>query len=228
MTILEWLIIIGIAVAIIACIFTLIFLYLTISRQKKVSKLSKRPPKSKKRRRRWEKLRQRYLRQKNSALRSLIIFLVITFIFGGGTAYGMYYQSTNLSSDDAEAVVQSYFLVHTFETQLTEAANGEGEEDAVTRNLQYLATSLASYGSKNASSLNTVEGQSVLNRYYAAIGELGINASRQVSEFYGNPDLAATYTSSLERITSLEEAAFSYYEVDQDMLDQEITAQQSQ
>lgn len=226
MTLLEWGIIVGIAVTIIFGLLTLFNLFQLIIRQKKMGSFPKKPPKNKRKRQRWKKQRDELAKQRSGALKFFIIFLVFTALAGGGTAYGSHYQSTNLSEDDSELVVQSYLLLRDFESQIQAAGVSSVDEDAVSRNIRYLTTSLATYGSKLASTANTVEGQTVLNKYYAAVGELGMNASREINDFYGNPDLVATYEGDIEKIKALEEAAYSYYQVDQGEIDNQISEQE--
>ncbi|WP_265456008.1 hypothetical protein [Enterococcus sp. HY326] len=226
MTLLEWGILIGIAVTIILVILVIFNLVQFILRAKKLRSLPKKKPKSKKKRHLLLQMRKELTTGRKSAMKFMIIFIVLAGITGGGTAYASHYQSTNLSETDSELVVQSYLLLRDFETQIQASGSESAEQDAVSRNIRYLTTSLATYGSKLASTANTVEGQTVLNKYYAAVGELGMNASREINEFYGNPELVATYESDIEKIKALEEAAYSYYQVDQAAIDSQITEQE--
>ncbi|MHC5247469.1 hypothetical protein [Enterococcus sp. LJL90] len=226
MTLLEWGILIGIVVTIIFGILVVFNLVQLIVRRKKLRSLPKKEPKSKKKRRHLLQMRKELTTGKKSALKFMLIFIILTGVAGGGTAYATHYQSTNLSETDSELVVQSYLLLRDFETQIQASGSESAEQDAVSRNIRYLTTSLATYGSKLASTANTVDGQTVLNKYYAAVGELGMNASREINEFYGNPELVVTYESDIEKIKALEEAAYSYYQVDQAAIDSQITEQE--
>lgn len=223
MTRLEWILLIGIAATIILGIFTGLFLVQLLVRQRHLKKMPQRLPKNKKKRRRLQRIRATLQQQKRTSLRNLVVFFIFTLLVGAGTGYGMFYQSTNLSADDADLVARSYSLVRELENQLTLAETEAEEADALNRNIRYLSTSLASYGSKVASTLNTVEGQTVLNRYYATLGELGLNATRQSSEFYGNPELVAQYTSDIERVITQEDAAFAYFQVNKEALATEMS-----
>ncbi|MHC5374445.1 hypothetical protein ACYSNU_11670 [Enterococcus sp. LJL120] len=222
MNILEWLLIAGISATIIFFVFFCYFFIRLIINIVKMKKLPKRLPKNKKKRRRIILAKRDIAQKKRSSIKFLIITLVLLIIFGGGTAYGSYYQSTNLSSEDADRVVSSYYLVRDFQTQLEKAANQAEEEDALQRDLRYLSSKMASYSSFTASNINTVDGQTALNRYYAALGQLGMNASREVNDFYGNTELMTTYQRDVERVMALEEQAFSYYEVDEEALASEV------
>ncbi|MHC5247444.1 hypothetical protein [Enterococcus sp. LJL90] len=223
MTILEWVIMIGIAATIILIIFMFYFILQFLLKKSKLKKLPQRLPKNKKKRMRFLRAQKKIQQQKKASLRKVVILFFAALIFGSGTAYGMFYQSTNLSSDDADLVARSYSLVREVQEQLLSAENQEEEEDAINRNIRYLSTSLASYGSKVANSLNTVDGQTVLNRYYASLGELGLNLTRQAADFYGNPELVAQYSSDIERVITLEDAAFDYFQVNKDALETEMS-----
>ncbi|MHC5247478.1 hypothetical protein [Enterococcus sp. LJL90] len=228
MTLLEWGVLIGIAITIIFGILVVFNLIQFFIRRKKLRNLPTKGPKNKKKRRLLMKRRKELIAGRKSSLKFLIIFLVLASLTGGGTAYATYYQSTNLSETDSELVVQSYLLLRDFETQIQASGNESAEQDAVSRNIRYLTTSLATYGSKMANTANTVEGQTVLNKYYAAVGELGMNASREIDSFYGNTELVATYENDIEKIKALEEAAYSYYQVDQAAIDNQISEQEQE
>ncbi|WP_265456761.1 hypothetical protein [Enterococcus sp. HY326] len=222
MNILEWLLIAGISATIIIFVFFCYFFIRLIINLMKAKKLPKRLPKNKKKRRRIILAKRDIAQKKRSSVKFLIVTFLFLIMFGGGTAYGSYYQSTNLSSEDADRVVSSYYLVRDFQTQVVKAANQAEEEDALQRDLRYLSSKMASYSSFTASNINTVDGQTALNRYYAALGQLGMNASREVNDFYGNTELMATYQRDIERVMSLEEQAFGYYEVDEEALASEV------
>lgn len=73
---------------------------------------------------------------------------VITAILAGGMAYLSYYQSMNLTTEDSDSVVKGYYLLRDFEDQLIVARDKSDEEEKLQKNLRYLATSMASYGTK--------------------------------------------------------------------------------
>ncbi|MHC5372563.1 hypothetical protein ACYSNU_02045 [Enterococcus sp. LJL120] len=221
MTILEWIIIGGFAATIISIIFSLYSLLQIVVQSRKLKKIPKRPPKNKKKRKRWQQLT---LSTKSKRKKAILFFILLLFLgsgIGAGTVYANFYQSTNLGSDDEDAIVRSYFLLRDFQSELEKAAVQEETSEATVQNIRYLATNLAGYSSRKASSLNTVEGQRALNRYFSALSELGMNATREVNNFYGNTDLVADFQNDIERTIGYETTAFDYYKVNKSVLEAE-------
>ncbi|MHC5374315.1 hypothetical protein ACYSNU_11010 [Enterococcus sp. LJL120] len=223
MSIIEWGVIIGISITLILIFFTIYFFIAMLSQTKKLAGIPSSPPKNSKLKKRWRVVRKRIYLKRKKDVKMVVFFSFLALLFGGGTAYLSYYQSTNLSTEDSDLVVRSYLLLRDFEGKINDAANATEEADTVNRDIRYLATNLASYASKTASSANTADGQTVLNRYYAALGELGMNASRQVTEFYNNSELVVTYEGDIDRLKELESKAFDYYSVNQEALENEAS-----
>ncbi|WP_227011205.1 hypothetical protein [Enterococcus wangshanyuanii] len=89
------------------------------------------------------------------------------------------------------------------------------------KNIRYLATAMASYGTKTASTINSKEGQLTLNRYYNAIKQVGMNASTQTKNFYGNAQIVDSFLEDIEKVKVYEKAAFTYYKVDETAFSEE-------
>ncbi|MHC5374198.1 hypothetical protein ACYSNU_10345 [Enterococcus sp. LJL120] len=221
MTILEWIIIGGFAATIISIIFTLYSLLQVIIQSRKLKKLPQRPPKNKKKRRRWQQMISSIHKKRKRAGLFFITLLVLGGGMGVGTAYANFYQSTNLGSDDEDAIVRSYFLLRDFQSELEKAATQEETAEATSQNIRYLATNLSGYAARKASSLNTAEGQRALNRYYSALSELGMNATREIANFYGNAQLVSDFQSDIERTIGYETTAFDYFKVNQSVFETE-------
>ncbi|MHC5372258.1 hypothetical protein ACYSNU_00500 [Enterococcus sp. LJL120] len=221
MTILEWMIIGGVATTIISSIILLYFLFQVILQSLKLKKIPKRPPKNRIKRKRWQRLRDRIRFKRKRAMLFFALSLLLGCGLGAGTIYANFYQSTNLGTDDEDAIVRAYFLLRDFQVELEKAAAQEENSDATVQNIRYLATNLAGYSSRKASSLNTIEGQRALNRYYAALSELGMNATLEVNNFYGNTQLVGDFKNDIERTITYETTAFDYYKVNQTVLDAE-------
>ncbi|MHC5250217.1 hypothetical protein [Enterococcus sp. LJL90] len=221
MTILEWIIIGGFAATIISIIFSLYSLLQAVLQSRKLKKMPKKPPKNKKKRRLWQRRVAGVQAKRKKALLIFGLLLVLGSGIGAGTVYANFYQSTNLGTDDEDAIVRSYFLLRDFQAELEKAAVQEETAEATVQNIRYLATNLAGYSSRKASSLNTAEGQQSLNRYYSALSELGMNATREVNNFYGNGELVADFQSDIERTITYENTAFEYYRVNQSVLEAE-------
>ncbi|WP_265459742.1 hypothetical protein [Enterococcus sp. HY326] len=219
MTILEWIVMIGAAGCILFTVFTLLFFFQFLLNRSKLKKIPERAPKNKKKRRRWERIIVSLKELKKKSLVRMVIFLILSMGAGGATFYASFYQSINLTSDDADAIVRSYYLLRDFQQELDKAANQTEDETSSLQNIRYLATSLSSYNTNKASQLNTTEGQSALNRYFNALSKLGVNATRESQNFYGNTELVAQFQEDVERTIGYEMKAFDYYKVNQSALE---------
>ncbi|MHC5373972.1 hypothetical protein ACYSNU_09210 [Enterococcus sp. LJL120] len=223
MTILEWIVMIGATVTVILAAFTLLSFLQFLAQSRKLKKIPDKLPKNKRKRKRLVALNKKIKSQKKKSLVRMVVLFILMGIAGGGTYYAMFYQAISLTSDDENAIGRSYFLLRDFQQELDKAANQTEDETASLQNIRYLATNLSSYNTSSASSLNTVEGQSILNKYFNALSELGINATRESQNFYGNPELVAEFQMDVERTMGYEEAAFEYYKVNQTALETEMS-----
>lgn len=221
MTILAWIIMGAVIGGILCALFGMYFLVRSVFQGRQLKKLPQRPPKNKKKRRRWKTAQINLQKQRKKSLISGILLLLFAAACGGGAGYTSYYQSINLSSDDSALIVRSYYLLRDFQEELEKAGNQAEDEAASQQNIRYLATTLAAYSTKKASTLNTREGQSTLNRYYGALSELGINATRVSDAFHGNSELVAEFQADIEKAITHETAAFEYFKVNQSALKEE-------
>lgn len=221
MTILDQLFIGGISVAIVLFFLACYFLFQSIRTQKKLTKLPRRKSKNKKKN---KHIAQKRLSLKKGRKRSLISFslsLISAILLLSGACYLSYYQAMNLTSDDSDTLVKCYYLIRDFEKELITAKAGEEDELKIQQNIRYLATSMTSQGTKKSSKINTEEGQLTLNRYYNAVKQLGMNASTQTNNFYGNAQLVDAFLDDIKKSETYEKAAFNYYKVDESALSKE-------
>ncbi|WP_265459918.1 hypothetical protein [Enterococcus sp. HY326] len=215
MTVLEWVFIGCLASAILFLIFAIFFFIRYFQTKKKIKRLPKKKVRNKKKRKRFAIQKMQLEKRKKRNIRSVAILLILTLIAGGGAGYVNYYQAMNLSVDDADSIVKSYYLIRDFEDQIQLAKDQQDEQDKLQKNIRYLSTSMASYGTLKASELNTTEGQIALNRYYNAIKELGVNGSANYTLFYGNTELSDEYLQDIEKVKSYEKQVFDFYNVDE-------------
>ncbi|MFD1901886.1 hypothetical protein GQR36_21120 [Enterococcus termitis] len=110
-----------------------------------------------------------------------ILCFVLFFVTAGGAGYSRYYQLTNLTAEDAEAVAKTYYLVGEMKKQVTAVDNGASPEKTV-KNLRDLSAQLASASVKPASQGMSVEGQKLLNRHLSLTRQLAVNISNQNQE----------------------------------------------
>lgn len=227
MSVLTWLIMGLVAISLIFFFSALLFLVQVILSTRKLRALPDRPPKKKKAKRRWQQLRRTLTAKRKRGVYAIACFAFFGLISGAAGAYSLYYQSINLSAEDEKSIVRSYFLVRDFQSELEKAANQSETEEASQQNIRYLATSLSAYTSSKASTINTTDGQSSLNRYYASLAQLGMNATRESGNFYGNPTLVDEFNTDITKVMEYETAAFDYFKINQEALKNEDTGNDS-
>lgn len=215
MSILESIFVASLAAAIITFLGIFLFGFLYFIQQKELGKLPNKKLKNKKKNKKAAKQRKELQRKKKKSLIWIMWLVILTVSFSGSSAYISYYQAMNLTTEDSDSVVRGYYLLRDFEEQLILARDQADDEEKLQQNIRYLATAMASYGTKKASTLNSQEGQLILNRYYNATKQLGMNASTQTKNFYGNPDLVEEFLRDIIKAQEHERAAFDYYKVNE-------------
>lgn len=221
MSILEVVVLVGLVMTLLFSIGVLFFLFRLIQLRKQRQKIRLKRSDSKKRKWKLLKKKQELLVKGKRSRRLAAICLCLALFFGGGSRYIVYYQSVNLTTEDGDSVARGYYLVRDFEDQLQLGKGEEIEEEPFRQNIRSLATAMASYGVKQASTVNSEEGQLLLNRYYTAVQQLGMNASTQATHFYGNPELVETFLTDIARVKEREQAVFVYYRVNESAFKEE-------
>lgn len=221
MSILDWIFIIGIALAIVALLGSGYFLVQFFRMRGMLKKVPNKKFKNKKKNKRIAVKKQQLTKKKKKNLRLFFVMLLVTGVLAGGAAYLSYYQSMNLTTDDSDSVVKGYYLLRDFEEQIILARDKGDDEEKLQKNIRYLATAMASYGTKKASDVNSQEGQITLNRYYNAIKQLGMNASTQTKNFFGNQELVNGFLTDIKQAQDYEKAAFDYYKVNESAFKEE-------
>ncbi|MEI5994541.1 hypothetical protein [Candidatus Enterococcus mansonii] len=219
MTALDWFFTIGLVLAVLACLFFILFLFLTLQTGKQMKRLNKKRAKTKKKKKKLRMIKKRLNKQKKHQRTTAIICLLVGVLFGGGAFYASYYQAMHLTTDDSDSIAKGYYLLEDFTQELTNAGKASEKQEKTESNLRYLANSMASYGTKKASTVNTQEGQLTLNRYYNAMKELGTNVMRNYTQIYNNPDLAKEYQKDVGKVQTYEQQVFKLYNVNEAALD---------
>ncbi|OTN88812.1 hypothetical protein A5819_001304 [Enterococcus sp. 7E2_DIV0204] len=210
----DWILIIWVALTMVLFLESLYFLLQFIHVTYQVKKLPSNRIKNKKKKRMIARKRQQFLKKKKVNIRYSTIFLILAIMFGGMSGYFFYYQAMTLTKDDSDSVAKAYYLLRDFEKEIIHAKEKKEVEEKVQKNIRYLATAMASYGSKKASKNNSREGQIILNRYYNAIKQVGMNASTQTNNFYGNTSIVDDFLMDVKKIQRYEKSTFTYYKVD--------------
>ncbi|OJG66189.1 hypothetical protein RV09_GL001038 [Enterococcus moraviensis] len=186
-----------------------------------LKKLPKKKFKNKKKNRKIARKKQQLMKKKKKSVRLFLMLSFVTVALAGGMSYLSYYQSMNLTTGDSDSVVKGYYLLRDFEDQLIIARDKSDDEEKLQKNIRYLATSMASYGTKKASDINSEEGQITLNRYYNSIKQLGMNASTQTKNFFGNQELVDSFLADIKKAQVYEKETFDYYKVNESAFKEE-------
>ena len=219
MELLDWLFIGLLSLAILSLIFLLVFLTLWVTNGGKLKKLQEAKPKKKKKRKRWRRECRQAQQKKRRALRWLLIFLILTGIGAGGAFYTRYYQATNLMQEDSDALIQGYFLLTSIEEQLNQV-QGTDNPKKVQGTIYELSARLANYGARRASGRLSVEGQTLLNRLYVNMKELGLNLGNQTVETLQNQEALDGYLADLEKTTTNQKKVFEHFRINEESLKQ--------
>lgn len=215
---LEWIYIGTLSIGSLSVIGLCYFIFRLISLRKNLKTLDKSKPKGKKAKRNKKRQKIALSRKKQSILILFIVSLLSSLIFFGSSAYIRYYQAMNLTPEDSKSIVTSYYLIRDFEDQLNLLKDKKDDQTKLEQNIRQLSTSMASYGTKKANTLNSVDGQLVLNRYYNSVKQLGMNASTQTKNFYGNSELVNQFLKDIQGAKDYEGDVFKYYKVDKAVL----------
>lgn len=222
MAILEWVFLgtfIGGLLFLLLCILSFI---LFLINSKKVKELKGKKTRNKSKRKKQKKEIIRLGKSKKKSLVSFIICLLLAIGSGTAAAYVSYYQSVNLSDNDSKSVVEAYYLINDIEKQLKIAEEEKEDKTKVSSAIRKYASQMASFNSRRASELNKEDGQVLLNRYYNIVKEIGVNASNQSQDFYGNKELSQEFIKDINRAKGFQKEVFKYYKVDEKSLEKEL------
>ncbi|OJG56157.1 hypothetical protein RV06_GL000273 [Enterococcus haemoperoxidus] len=160
--------------------------------------------------------KRKLLKKKKKRRNNAIVCFLACIIFGGGVGYLYYYQSTNLMAKDADSIAQGYYLLKDMTNELNRAGSEEGSKEKAENNLRVLSGKIASYGAKQASSVNTEEGQLVLNRYYRAMKEFGTNTVSNYISIYGNQEMVDEFIEDIKNVQKYQKKVFAFYKVNEE------------
>ncbi|WP_314062794.1 hypothetical protein [uncultured Vagococcus sp.] len=221
MDLLQWAFIVGVSLGILSLIFTLYFVFSHTSQRKKIKQTATTRTKNKRKKKKM--LNQLSVMKKNSqkTFRCVLLFSLLSVAFSGMSYYVTYYQATNLSAEDTQNITDGFYYLRDLKGELEEIQDGSANEESSKQTLAFIVTSLAGYSVKKANTLNTTEGQSVLNRYYNAMSELGINVSRRGPQLANTPEILKESLDDIDKVMGYQTKAFTFFKVDESVLQAE-------
>lgn len=218
MELLDWIFIGLLSLAILCFVFSLVNSWLVIKLRVKIKGLQNKRFKNIQKRKKNKRQVSKLERQKSKYIKMGLLFFTCFLVVIGGALYSRYYQSTNLGQEDANAIAQGYQLTKEIEKQLTEI-NAEGANvEKIHKNIYELSSQLSSYGVRKANGRLSEEGQLLLNRLYTNMKELGLNLSNQSADELTDSQAMEGYLVDIERIKQNQKQVFTYFRVNQTML----------
>ena len=208
----QWLFIGGLSLVIVMGILCILCFSLALTQRMKLRKIGKRHSHHPRKRQHQVVMLQQAQRKR---LLQALCFLLLTVGTGGGLLFLKQYQATTLSQVDAQQVSDGYFYLGDTKALLMSLGDQPKEQAESKKSLTQITTALAGYGPKRADTLTTVEGQSKLNRYYAALSELGINLSRQGEMLFQNQAVRNDLLADVEKVSGYQGQIFDYFKVNQ-------------
>lgn len=216
---LDWIIIGAISLGILCLLLMVVTFAGMLQARGRLKQLGTKP-KGSSSKKRWRRQKNRYSQLQKKRLKSTIGLLITTLVISGIGGYAKYYQMTNMTAADTENIVTGYYLIE----QMTEQLNGlEGSEndEKINSNIHTLAVRMASFSAKKGSDRGTKESQLLLNRYYARMGQLGVNlASQKAQGLKADQDLLQSYLQDIERVEESQTKVLTFYKVDKKSLAQ--------
>lgn len=215
MSLFDWSVILLFATGIFFALLTILWLLLFFIGLKRYRLLMKQRL-SKKKRRRKKELRQRRRMKKAYKQRLIgsICYSLLALLLIGSGLFLRHYQQNHLQGEDSEALVQSYFLLAHAKEQLKKIQAGENPQKSL-GNLQEITSQLASYGARRASRQLAEDGQTLLNRQYVLLKDLGVNLNGQVLETLQNEPVMASYLSDIENVQTSQKKVFERFQVNE-------------
>lgn len=219
MSILDWLFILMLSTSVLFLFFGLIYLILSISKQKKYNSLKSKKIRNKQKKKKIKRMLSRIKKQqRKNTQTSLLLFVLATATLSGGI-YARHYQQTHLETEDANAIVQSYFLVEEIEKDLQGLSEGS-DAGRVNEKLADMTSLMITYGNKNAFGGLSTDGQKKLNRYYALVREFGVNLSNRTLENLNDSTYVSNYLEDIKKIKKSQKQIFEVFKVNESALKQ--------
>ncbi len=216
---LDWVIIGTISLGIL-CLLLMIAAFAGSLRAKSQLKQLGPKPRSRSSKKKWRRQKNRYANAQKNNLKSGIGLLIAVLVLSGVGGYAKYYQMTNMTVADTENIVTGYYLIAQMTEQL-ETLEASANQEKANANIHTLAVRMASFASKKGSDRGTKESQLLLNRYYARMGQVGINlASQKASDLVADKGVLESYQQDLKRVEESQDKVLSFYKVDKKSLAQ--------
>lgn len=214
MSVLDWLFIGLLSSGIVSSLALLFASTRFFSIKRTLKFLNRKRPRTKQKRRQLKKKKYQLQKQKRFFFRWLLFLAIFGIIAVCAAMYARYYQSTNLTAEDSNTIVQSYFITEEVNENLKDIENGSSIEK-IQPKLREVSSLLVSYGNRNLAQGMSEEGTSLLIRYKAMMKEVGTNIYALSSEDLTDPQLISAYKKDLEKLTQSRKKVFAYFKINE-------------
>lgn len=212
---LEWLILVSISLAFLFMLMSVFFLIIFSRVSRKGTLLKEAKPQKKRRLKQWRRECHYYRDEKQKLKRNMLVCLIVSIGMSGIVGYSRFYQLTNLTEGDTENIVSGFYLVDQVEKQLELITEGEGSGE----NIHTLAVRMASFYSKKGSDRGSESGQLLVNKYYAKIGQLGVNLSSETYQELLAKELTLTiYKEDIQSLKKSQKKVLDFYKISESSL----------
>ncbi|SJZ57353.1 hypothetical protein SAMN02745116_00780 [Pilibacter termitis] len=217
MSLWDKLIIAGVCLAIVLGVLLLVNVVVALRRTKDIKEIAKKRFKKESTQKKQQLLilHEKRKREKN-VLISIFLF-VFTLLSLGGAWYAYFWQSTNLTQADVNAFVNGYYYVDDLQTAL-KSLKESGDEKKYQNEIHVLSNRLTNYGIIKADTSLSVEGQQLLNHYYAQLKELGVSMSNQLAVYLNDGEVQKDVERHVERIKGQEKKIIQTYKINEQAL----------
>ncbi|MGO2099732.1 hypothetical protein [Vagococcus salmoninarum] len=212
----EWVVLISAALVILSLIMSIFFFSIYLRVRRRIQQTNNSKPQNKRKQKKWLRKLKKLDEAKKSSKKSMLLFLILFLVAGVSGGYAKYYQLTNMTSVDTENIVSSYYLLEQVEEQignLTESTE-EISEVQLSSNIHTLAVRMASFSSKKGSDRASEKAQLLLNRYYARVGQLGVNlSSQQYEELVLEDSVRKSFIEDITATKKVQKKVLDFYKI---------------
>ncbi|WP_314067031.1 hypothetical protein [uncultured Vagococcus sp.] len=219
MEILDMVMLTGLSLGILFFFLILVTIVSRVFTGKKMKEAERLKPKRRTRIRKWRRDLQRLAELKSKQGKRLIFLIVLMVISVSMAGYSKFYQLTNMTAGDSETIVTGYYLLDKAAEQINERLAGKIDGIKLNENIHNLSIRMASYAAKRANNSASTEGQQQLNRYYAQVGQLGVNlASEQFLDDESGVESLSNFLEDIDNAQKTQKQVLNFYKVDETSL----------
>lgn len=169
-----------------------------------------------------KKLRRKKIVLHNKRSTLLFRILVLSVFSGGSIAlsfYTMNYQASNLSRSEQHTISTGYYLVRDVEERLADEVTDDEESETIDY-LKKIGVQLAAFSLKKGDNRLSKDGQQTINRYYAALKDLGMTMNSQLGDSHLSPEKLEHVREAIDKVKRNEGIVVKEFRIDESILEE--------